>query len=159
MSTTAVAPCHLAGPRGFAGAARARGAADGSFSEVICRDSSKAAVDHKAFAFGYAMSEQKLSLRSKSARCAQLRSRPLGVAVTMQSGSFFAAPPVLLGQLSRSWALSCSHGSSPHQALHRPRRQQASFVLLLPRSPCRLTGCRAARRLALCYAAEVGAPP
>lgn len=153
MNQSAVRPCLLKRSRGAQGAARLY-CGVGAFSAGVRLASSKLVLFHKAGVFGEGRGFRAPSLRSASARCEQLRPRLSGDAVTALGESFMEAQPLVLRRPSSHRALSFSRSPRPNPALNRTRRQQASFVSVVLRSPCRLAGRRAARRLAHRYAAS-----
>jgi hypothetical protein len=147
MNPSAVRPCHPERSRGAEGAARESGSVI-ALSVGVRFASPKSELTRKIIAFGEGRGFHAPSLRLVSPRCAELRSKPPGVAVTALGESLMDAQPLVLRRASAHQSCSFSRSPQPNPAFERTRRQRVSFGVIVSQSPCRLVARprRAAQR-------------
>jgi len=126
----------------------------GALSTVVRITSPKLVLSRKVSGFGEGRGFRAPSFRSASARCAQLRPRPSGVAVTAHGESLMEAQLLVLRRSSPHEAFAFSRSPQPNPAFERTRRQRASFSVIVSRLPCRwvVRPWRAAQRRRWAYA-------
>jgi len=137
MNQSAVRPCPPKRLRGAEGAARMC-CGVGAFSTVVRLVSPKLVLSHKAVVFGEGREFHAPSLRSASARCAQLRSSQSGVAVTVHGESLMEPQPLVLHRPSQNRVSLFSRSPQPNLAFERTRRQRVSFGVVALSRPCLL---------------------